>query len=232
MQRRRLTFVESTEGHHIEQGDETMRSLMLAGTAAIVVISSAVYAQTTNNSNQPGSNSIRSNLTQMLQKSGYTDIKMAPTSYVVHAKDNDGNPVVMSISPDAFTEVTSITNGTTTGNAARNDNAGANTFVNVPEGDDLSSKVVGLDIYNNDNKDIGTIKDVAMNPDGRVAAYIVSVGGFLGMGEHYVAVNPSAVKVTYGDSDKKWHASMNANADQLKNAPEFKYTGKWSGSRT
>jgi sporulation protein YlmC with PRC-barrel domain len=209
-----------------------MRSLMLAGTAAIVVISSAVYAQTTNNSNQPGSNSIRSNLTQMLQKSGYTDIKMAPTSYVVHAKDNDGNPVVMSISPDAFTEVTSITNGTTTGNAARNDNAGANTFVNVPEGDDLSSKVVGLDIYNNDNKDIGTIKDVAMNPDGRVAAYIVSVGGFLGMGEHYVAVNPSAVKVTYGDSDKKWHASMNANADQLKNAPEFKYTGKWSGSRT
>ena len=65
-----------------------------------------------------------------------------------------------------------------------------------------------------------------------MAAYIVSVGGFLGMGEHYVAVNPSAVKVTYGDSDKKWHASMNANADQLKNAPEFKYTGKWSGSRT
>ena len=122
---------------------------------------------------------------------------------MVHAKDNDGNPVVMSISPDVFTEVTSITNGTTTGNAARNDHVGANTFVNVPEGDDLSSKVVGLDIYNNDNKDIGAIKDVAMNPDGRVAAYIVSVGAFLGMGEHYVAVNPSAVKVTYGDSDKK-----------------------------
>jgi sporulation protein YlmC with PRC-barrel domain len=209
-----------------------MRSPMLAGAAAIVVISSAVYAQTPNNSDQPGSKSIRSNLTQMLQKSGYTDIKMAPTSYVVHAKDNDGNPVVMSISPDAFTEVTSITNGTTTGNAARNDNAGANTFVNVSEGDDLSSKVVGLDIYNSDNRDIGTIKDVAMNPDGRVAAYIVSVGGFLGMGEHYVAVNPSAVKVTYNDTDKKWHATMNANADQLKNAPEFKYTGKWSGSRT
>jgi sporulation protein YlmC with PRC-barrel domain len=209
-----------------------MRSPMLAGAAAIVVISSAVYAQTPNNSDQPGSKSIRSNLTQMLQKSGYTDIKMAPTSYVVHAKDNDGNPVVMSISPDAFTEVTSITNGTTTGNAARNDNAGANTFVNVSEGDDLSSKVVGLDIYNSDNRDIGTIKDVAMNPDGRVAAYIVSVGGFLGMGEHYVAVNPSAVKVTYNDTDKKWHATMNANADQLKNSPEFKYTGKWSGSRT
>jgi sporulation protein YlmC with PRC-barrel domain len=208
-----------------------MRALLIAGTAAMI-LSSAVYAQTANNSNQTGgSNSVRSNLTQMLQKSGYTDIKVAPTSFMVHAKDSDGNSVVMSISPDSFTEVTSGSNSTM-GNAARNDNAGGSTFVNVPEGDDLSSKVVGLDIYNGDNKDIGTIKDVAMNPNGRVAAYIVSVGGFLGMGEHYVAVNPSAVKVTYNDTDKKWHANMNADADQLKNAPEFKYTGKWSGSRT
>ena len=70
-------------------------------------------------------------------------------------------------------------------------------FVSVPNNDDLSSKVVGLDIYNNSNQDIGQIKDIAMNQNGRSQAYIVSVGGFLGMGEHYVAVNPSAVKVSY-----------------------------------
>jgi hypothetical protein len=40
------------------------------------------------------------------------------------------------------------------------------------------------------------------------------------------------VKVTYNDSDKKWHATMNATADQLKAAPEFKYTGKWNSSRS
>lgn len=97
---------------------------------------------------------------------------------------------------------------------------------------DLSSNLVGLDIYNDDNKDIGTIKDIAMNPEGRATAYIVSVGGFLGMGDRYIAVNPSAVKVTYNDGDKKWHAKMNATADQLKAAPEFKYTGRWNGSRT
>jgi hypothetical protein len=54
----------------------------------------------------------------------------------------------------------------------------------------------------------------------------VSVGGFLGMDEHYVVVNPSAITVTYSDSDKKWHAAMNATADQLKAAPEFKYSGR------
>ena len=50
-------------------------------------------------------------------------------------------------------------------------------------------------------------------------AYIVSVGGFLGMGEHYVAVNPADIKVSYNGADKKWHATMNATADQLKSAP-------------
>jgi sporulation protein YlmC with PRC-barrel domain len=166
----------------------------------------------------------------MLQKSGYTDIKLAPTSFVIRAKDSDGNPVVMSISPDSFTEVTNI-NDTNTKGTTGNARSGG-TYVTVPQGDDLSSKVVGLDIYNNDDKDIGTIKDIAMNPNGRAEAYIVSVGGFLGMGEHYVAVNPSMVKVTYNDSDKKWHASMNATADQLKAAPEFKYSGRWNASRT
>ena len=204
-----------------------MRALLLAGTAAIV-LSSAVYAQSTNNTNPNGSPNLKSDLTQMLQKSGYTDIKLALTSFVIHAKDAQGNPVVMAISPDSFTELTNVNDTSrTTGSAGSGD-----TYVNVPQSDDLSSKVVGLDIYNTDNKDIGTIKDIAMSSSGRPAAYIVSVGGFLGMGEHFVAVNTSAVKVTYNGSDNKWHASMNASADQLKNAPEFKYSGKWGGSRT
>jgi len=47
-----------------------------------------------------------------------------------------------------------------------------------------------------------------------------------------VAVNPSAVKVIYNDRHKKWHATMNATADQLKSAPEFKYIGRRQGNRT
>ena len=107
---------------------------------------------------------------------------------------------------------------------------GSDSYVNVPSTDDLSSKIVGLDIYNKNNKDIGTIKDIALNPNGREAAYIVSVGGFLGMGEHYVAVNPQAVDVSY--KDHKWHAKMDATAGQLKSAPEFKYAGRWASNKT
>ena len=83
----------------------------------------------------------------------------------------------------------------------------------MPSNDEYHCKLVGLDVYNKDNKDIGTIKDIALNSNGRASAYIVSVGGFLGMGEHYVAVNPEAVNVSY--KDNKWHADMNATADRI-----------------
>ena len=104
-------------------------------------------------------------------------------------------------------------------------------FSTVSKDEMFSSKLKGLNVYNQKDESIGEITDLAIK-NHEIDALILSVGGFLGMGEHYVAVSPSSVKVTYNDSDKKWHASMNANADQLKNAPEFKYTGKWSGSRT
>jgi sporulation protein YlmC with PRC-barrel domain len=174
---------------------------------------------------------MRADLRNMLEKSGYTDIRVAPSSFMVRARDKDGNAVMMSISPDQFTEVTDVSNSHDTSGSA-SAGSGSGQFVTINGNDDLSSKLVGLDIYNNDQKDIGQIKDVAMEPNGRAQAYIVSVGGFLGVGEHYVAVNPQAVKVSYNDSDKKWHASMNATADQLKAAPEFKYTGRWEAGKS
>ena len=95
-------------------------------------------------------------------------------------------------------------------------------FASVLAKDDLSLQLVGLDLYNNARQDIGTIKDIAFDQNG-VKAYIVGVGGFLGMGDRYVAVRPSAVTLSYDATEKKWHAVMDTNADQLKAAPEFKY---------
>ena len=211
-----------------------MRAILLATTAAFV-LSTAAWAASSNSANsnsQNGNPKVRQELTQALQKSGFTDIRVAPTSFMVRAKDQDGNPVVMSISPDQFAEMTVSDNtARSDGNAAGNTVGSNNSdeYVSVPSSDDLSSKLIGLDIYNKDNKDIGTIKDIALNPNGSTAAYIVSVGGFLGMGDHYVAVKPEAVNITYKDS--KWHADMNATADQLKSAPEFKYIGRWAANK-
>jgi hypothetical protein len=96
-------------------------------------------------------------------------------------------------------------------------------FTYVPAQDDLSSNVVGVDVYNEGRQNIGTIKDIALDASG-LYGYIVSVGRFLGMGDHYVVVRPSAISLEANDD--KWHAKMNVNADQLKTAPEYKYSSK------
>jgi sporulation protein YlmC with PRC-barrel domain len=105
-------------------------------------------------------------------------------------------------------------------------------FVSMQSGDMLSSNVVGLDVYDNANTNIGKVQDIAFDSTKTVKAYVLSVGGFLGMGKHYVAVDPDAVKIKYDGNDKKWHANMNATKDELKAAPEFKYEGQWNASKS
>ena len=56
------------------------------------------------------------------------------------------------------------------------------------EGQWRASKLVGVDVYNEANEKIGDINDVILDKSGKVANVIIGVGGFLGMGEHDVAV--------------------------------------------
>ena len=110
--------------------------------------------------------------------------------------------------------------------------SGTPNFISVNGDDKLSSNIVGLVIYNDQNNDIGKIQDIVFDSSKQMAGYILSVGGFLGMGTHYVAVDPGSVKVTYDAGNKVWRATMNASKDQLKSAPEFKYQGEWNASKS
>jgi sporulation protein YlmC with PRC-barrel domain len=59
-----------------------------------------------------------------------------------------------------------------------------------------ASKVVGIDVYNNKNEKIGAINDLLMDKSGSIKAAVIGVGGFLGMGEHLVAVSFDKIKFT------------------------------------
>jgi len=51
-----------------------------------------------------------------------------------------------------------------------------------------ASKLAGINVYNQANEKIGDINEVILDRSGKVADVILAVGGFLGLGEHYVAV--------------------------------------------
>ena len=56
------------------------------------------------------------------------------------------------------------------------------------DGEWRSSKLVGLDVYDNAHDKIGDIQDLIVDKSGRVEKVILGVGGFLGVDEHNVAV--------------------------------------------
>ena len=95
-------------------------------------------------------------------------------------------------------------------------------FSTVSKDEMFSSKLKGMNVYNQKDESIGEITDIAIK-NNQVDALILSVGGFLGVGEHYVAVSPSSVSVKRDAKNDKWMASMNTTKEALKEAPEFKY---------
>jgi PRC-barrel domain len=95
-------------------------------------------------------------------------------------------------------------------------------FSTVGKNEMFSPKVKGLNITKQANENVGEITDIAIKNE-KIDALIRSVGGFLGMGERYVAVSPASVAITHDIKADKWVAKMNTTKDALKAAPEFKY---------
>jgi sporulation protein YlmC with PRC-barrel domain len=72
--------------------------------------------------------------------------------------------------------------------------AAASTTNSSHQGEWRASKVVGLSVYNNNNESIGSINDLLTDKSGSIKAVVIGVGGFLGVGEHLVAVPFDQVK--------------------------------------
>ena len=57
-----------------------------------------------------------------------------------------------------------------------------------------ASKLMGLDVYNESNEKLGDVNEIILDKSGKVAAVVIGVGGFLGMGEHDIAVSMDKLK--------------------------------------
>lgn len=111
-----------------------------------------------------------------------------------------------------------------------------------------ASKLVKVNVYNQQNEKIGDIQDLMLNKSGQIESVVIGVGGFLGMGEHDVAVkfgdlqwsdqpvrsSSAATSSTTGASSSSTTATTkttypdhailaNATKDQLKAMPQFEY---------
>lgn len=57
-----------------------------------------------------------------------------------------------------------------------------------------SSKLIGLNVYNDQNEKLGDISEILLDKSGKVEGVIIGVGGFLGMGQRDIKVEMSKLK--------------------------------------
>jgi sporulation protein YlmC with PRC-barrel domain len=77
----------------------------------------------------------------------------------------------------------------------------------IVDTDGLASKLIGFPVYTStaaDAERLGEINDIVVNQEGQIAAVILGVGGFLGVGEKNVAVNYTDLQwVTAADNTER-----------------------------
>ncbi|MGC2782080.1 MAG: PRC-barrel domain-containing protein [Bradyrhizobium sp.] len=78
------------------------------------------------------------------------------------------------------------------------------------QGDWRSSKLVGVKVYNNNNENVGSIDELLVDKSGAVKGVVIGVGGFLGMGEHLVAMSFDQIK--FSDQPVQSNTASNAPA--------------------
>jgi sporulation protein YlmC with PRC-barrel domain len=87
-----------------------------------------------------------------------------------------------------------------------------------------ASKVKGSSVYNDQNQKVGSIDDLIIDRNDHVVYAVLSVGGFLGMGNHLVAVPYDQLVINADNKGKVDKVIMRgATKDSLKAMPEFKY---------
>jgi sporulation protein YlmC with PRC-barrel domain len=132
---------------------------------------------------------------------------------------------LMIAAPAAFAQTPTTPPATSPSAASPSMPSGDMKFYRSTPGQMRASKLIGLNVKNTANETIGEINELILDKDGKVAAVVVGVGGFLGIGQREVAIDYKSLNVNY-DANAMTDAgattvTVNATKDSLKAAPAW-----------
>ena len=85
----------------------------------------------------------------------------------------------------------------------------------------LASKFTGTDVIGAKEEKIGDVSDILFDKDGKILAYVVGVGGFLGIGSKNVAIAPASFQLVSGKNASDYKLRLSMTKDELKAAAAF-----------
>jgi sporulation protein YlmC with PRC-barrel domain len=128
-------------------------------------------------------------------------------------------PSTVTTTPNAtITTTPNTSTSTTTGLAAP---ILSEVLSTIPSSATTVTNFYKQNVYDRSDSKVGEISDVLVSKEGKIDGFIMSVGGFLGIGEKSVAVPFDAIQSTQRNGS--WWLTMNATKNQLEQAPGFKY---------
>jgi hypothetical protein len=80
-------------------------------------------------------------------------------------------------------------------------------------------EVIGKDVANVKGETVGTIADLVMDQDQKLVGIVLSVGGFLGIGDKWVAVPVDQIE--FPTDQQPARLRVEVTEEQLTNAPDF-----------
>ena len=94
----------------------------------------------------------------------------------------------------------------------------ATEITTLAHGWSAKKQILGKPVYNDNNERVGDVDDIIITPDKSLSYAILGVGGFLGLGEHLVAIPFNQ----FNRGDDKY-VLAGATKDTLKALPTFTY---------
>jgi sporulation protein YlmC with PRC-barrel domain len=94
----------------------------------------------------------------------------------------------------------------------------ATEITTLARGWSAKKQILDKPVYNDHNERVGDVDDIIIAPDKSLSYAIIGIGGFLGLGEHYVAIPFNQFK----SGDGKY-VLTGATKDTLKAIPTFNY---------
>lgn len=90
----------------------------------------------------------------------------------------------------------------------------------VDRGDLSADTVIGTTVYGANEENVGEIGDIIVSQDGGIEAYIVDVGGFLGLGQKPIALDASQIEVMQ-DENGSMYIYTQFTEEQLENQTAY-----------
>lgn len=85
-----------------------------------------------------------------------------------------------------------------------------------------AERLTGARVFTSTDEDIGEIDELLLSEDGTtVEQVVVDVGGFLGIGEHEVAVTMEELHIMRSDDGMDFRVYMDATQEELEAQPEY-----------